>query len=125
MTDFSSLDKLMEFGLGLGIATQMMNTMNTTIARTAMPGVAINPGVYPAADLRNGQCENAQEAVPQPEYYIVHDEKVAGPFSEHQLDELIRKGIVGKKTFCWMPGQPQWNLAENIPQVNKLLLLNS
>lgn len=120
MTDFSSIDKLMEFGLGLGIATQMMNTMNTVIARTAVPGVGINPGICPAPNLNQ-----ERGAIKEEEYYIVHDEKVAGPFSEHQLDELIKKGTVRKNTFCWMPGQTSWNLAENIPAVNKLLLLNA
>lgn len=118
-TDFSSLDKLMEFGLGLGIATQMMNTMNTVIARTAMPGVGINPGMTATPG------QEKPRVTPCEEYYVVYDEKVAGPLTEHEMSKLIREGIVGRRTFCWKPGLSSWMPAEDIPDVNKLLLLNN
>lgn len=116
-TDFSSLDKLMEFGLGIGIANQMLNTMNTVVARTAVPGVGINPGVVnPTAPPAVTESRS---------YYIVNDDRVAGPMNERELEELIKKDIVTGKTFCWSPGMQGWALAENIPEVNKYLLLNS
>lgn len=118
-TDFSSLDKLMEFGLGLGIATQMMNTMNTVIACTAMPGVGINPGLSVTPEQVNTRVS------PREEYYVVYDEKVAGPLTEHEMSKLIREGIVDRHTFCWKPNLSSWMQAEDIPDVNKLLLLNS
>lgn len=117
-TDFSSLDKLVEFGLGVGIANQMINTMNHTIAQTAIPGVGINPGVTQAPNL------NAAPAAPTT-YYIVEDERLAGPLSENELGELVRKGVVSAQTLCWRPGLEAWKFAEDIPEVNKLLLLNS
>lgn len=120
-TDFSSLDKLIEFGLGLGIATQMMNTMNTVISNTAYPGVGINPGVIAPEKVNLNQVP---ATLPE-EYYIVKEDRVAGPLSEQELDILIKKGIVGRQTFCWRPGRPSWAFAMDIPEVNKLLLLNS
>lgn len=123
-TDFSSLDKLMEFGLGIGIATQMMNTMNHTIAKTAYPGVGINPGV---SNLRTSSPANQPPVAPpaQREFYIVENEHVAGPFNESELIRLIEKSLVRNDTFCWSPGMNGWNLAEDIPEVNKLILLYS
>lgn len=118
-TDFSSLDKLMEFGLGLGIATQMMNTMNTVISRTAMPGVGINPGINIKSDTLI-PFENRVE-----DYYIVSNEHIAGPLTELELIDLIKKKIVSGKTFCWYPGINKWKLCEEIPEINKLILLNS
>lgn len=118
-TDFSSLDKMVEFGLGLGIATQMMNTMNLALARTAVPGVGINPGVCSQPGAQ------APAAVPAGhQYYIVNQEKVAGPLNERELDELIKKGIVKADTLCWSPGMTAWKFASDIPEVNKLILLN-
>ena len=119
-TDFSSLDKLMEFGLGMGIATQMMNTMNTTLARTAMPGVGINPGVVSV------QPEKADTQACKPKgYYVVFDEKMAGPLTEQEIAQLVRNGKLQRKTFCWTPGLESWKFAEDIPEINKEFLLNS
>ena len=123
-TDFSSLDKLVEFGLGVGVATQMMNTMNATLARTAVPGVGLNPGIEKqpegAATGAPGAPQTAEKT-----YYIVKEEKVAGPFNEKELTELVAKHRVSKNTFCWYPGLPSWKMAQDIPEVNKILLLNS
>lgn len=117
-TDFSSLDKLVEFGLGIGIATQMINTMNHAIAQAAVPGVGINPGVTPNT--------SGNVAPPPPaNYYIVEADRLAGPLSEQELEELVRKGVVKADTLCWRPGLQAWKLSEDIPEVNKLLLLNS
>lgn len=120
-TDFSSLDKLIEFGLGLGIATQMMNTMNETLARTAVPGVGLNPGIK-----AQPQFNTVAPAIQMPrEYYIVKDDKVAGPFNEKELARLVEKGDVGNQTFVWSPGMQGWKFAQDLPEVNKILLLHS
>lgn len=120
-TDFSSLDKLVEFGMEVGIATQMMNTMNSVISHTAMPGVGINPGISAQPGLNGCNAKTPAEKT----YYIVKDEKVAGPFTESELSKLVADHKVTKKTFCWSAGMKSWTFAENIPEVNKILLLNS
>lgn len=118
-TDFSSLDKLVEFGLGVGIATQMINTMNQTLARAAYPGVGINPGLSPTPGIDNTVSSSPGG------YYIVYDERLAGPLTEQELATLVAKGVVKADTFCWHAGLNSWRLAEDIPEINKLLLLNS
>ena len=125
-TDFSSLDKLVEFGLGMGIATQMMNTMNNVISQTAMPGVGINPGLHSASPANASCIQQQQPQQPAVKlFYIVKDEHVAGPFDEKELATLVSNRKVNKKTFCWTPGMKSWTFAENIPEINKVLLLNS
>lgn len=124
-TDFSSLDKLVEFGLGVGIASQMMNTMQSVIARTAVPGVGINPGaVTIGSSSPGGAGGRILEAPLVKSYFIVKDEHVAGPLNEQELSILVKKGVVARDTFCWSPGMKGWNLAECIPEINKLILLN-
>lgn len=118
-TDFSSLDKLVEFGMGVSIATQMMNTMNHVIAQTAYPATGYNPGVIKKDDAP-AVPEDAQK-----KYYIVSDERVAGPMSATDVVALVKKGVVTEKTFCWFPGLNAWKLAGDIPEVHKLILLNS
>lgn len=134
-TDFSSLDKLVEFGLGIGIATQMMNTMNHVMAQTAIPGVGINPGqtsnaqamrqVAAPTSPAHSECKPLSTTPAPRTYYIVRDERLAGPLSEDELTQLVKRGVVTNDTFCWYPGLESWSLAEDIPEVNKLLLLNS
>lgn len=125
-TDFSSLDKLMEFGLGLGIATQMMNTMNTVISRTAVPGVGINPGIsfQPEKIENNLDIINSERKIDD-NYYVVYDERLAGPLNVADMEKLIKNKKIENNTLCWRPGLNSWKFAEDIPQVNKLLLLNS
>ena len=38
MNDFSSIDRLIEFGLSIAVAQQMMNTVNTCIHQMTIPG---------------------------------------------------------------------------------------
>ena len=113
--DFSSLDKLMEFGLGISVATQMMNTMNKALAQTAVPGVGINPGIT---------AQNSPVITKQKSYYILSGENTAGPFNEGELTTLVMKGIVNNETLAWEISMPTWSKAEAIPEVNKILILN-
>lgn len=117
--DFTSIDKLVEFGFGIGIATQMMNTMNHVMAQTAIPGVGINPGTV------SQQNAHRQYAATPAGYYIVHNDSTAGPFTAQELQTLVSNGVVTQETFVWHPGMAGWNRAVAIPEVNKLLILNN
>ena len=113
--DFSSLDKLVEFGLGLNVATQMMNTMNQAMANTAVAGVGINPGV--------SQAPGSQVNAPQTEYFIVVEGRQAGPFSAENMELLIEKNILTRQTLCWRQGMQAWMFAEDVPDINKIFVL--
>jgi hypothetical protein len=105
---FYSIDRLVEFGMGMAVAQQMVNTMNQTIATMRIPGAG-NPLTPP----------------PKPErvYYAVLDGRQAGPFSETELARLINDKKVSKETYVWYPGLREWKTAENVPEILRLVAL--
>ncbi len=103
---FFSLDKLVEFGLGMGVATQMANSMNQSLEAMRTPGVD-NP------------MRPAESAV----YYAVLEGKSAGPFLPTELSRLIADGKVSRTTYVWKPGMHQWERAENVSEVLRLVAL--
>ena len=103
---FYSMDRLMEFGLSMAMAQQMVKTMNNTINTIQVPGAG-----------------NPIPISPNSLFYTVIEGKQAGPFSESELSQLIRDKSVDKKTYIWKPGMSNWLQAENIPEVLKLVCL--
>lgn len=104
--DFSSIDRLVEFGLGIGVAQQMVNTMNHAIGNMALPGTAINSNQQPSTA-----------------YYAIIDAKQAGPLTPDELNLLVKKGAIVDDTLMWRTGLPAWRMAADIPDVKKLILL--
>lgn len=114
INNFDSVDKLVDFGLGIAMAQQMIKTMNTAMADINVPTVK-NPG---------------QNAFTQPptlpdkqQFYLGIDNNVAGPFSEPELADLIREDKVSPDTLIWKPGMTGWIQASQEPVVNKYILL--
>jgi len=56
-------------------------------------------------------------------YYVVLDGRSAGPFSEQELSRLLQEQKVTRTTYLWKPGMPRWELAENLPDVLRLVAL--
>ena len=108
MTDvsFYSMDKLVEFGLGTAVAAQMMNSMNTNLQQMKMPGV-----------------DNPMGASGDPVYFASLDGQASGPYSATELTRLIAEKKVVKETYIWKPGMFKWDLAQNLPEVLRLVAL--
>jgi hypothetical protein len=104
---FFSINRLVEFGMGMAMAQQMVKTMNAAITDMHIPG-AMNP---------------MQTASPQ-FYYAIIEGNQAGPFSEQELSRLIAEKIISKETYIWKPGLVQWEIAEKLPDVLKLVALS-
>ena len=105
--NFFSIDRLVEFGLGVGVAQQMVRSMNHAVANTVILG-AMNPMPWPqTAD----------------HLFVLLDGKPAGPFTEAEMMKLITQGSVHRNTYVWRPGLAKWEFAENIPEVLKLVAL--
>lgn len=100
---FYSIDRLVEFGLGIAVAQQMTASMNQAIQNTRFPG----PGSIPAARS----------------YHVVLDDKAAGPFSEHELSRLISENKLTRSTQVWTPGMPGWKRAEDVAEILRLVAL--
>ena len=104
--NFFAMDRLVEFGMGVAVAKQMAESMNQTIQNTHIPG-SQTPLLVP----------------PSRTYHVVLDGKNAGPFTEIEFSRLITDGRVKKDTHVWRPGMPKWELAENVPEVLRLVAL--
>lgn len=102
--NFASIDRLVEFGLGMAVAQQMVNSMNHALQNSHVPG-AHNPLQPPRS------------------YHAVLDDHSAGPFSESELSRLITEGRLTKATPVWRPGMPKWEPAQNVPEVLRLVAL--
>ena len=104
---FFSINRLVEFGMGMAVAQQMVNTMNSAITNIHIPG-SMNPTETAAPHF----------------YYAMVDGNQAGPFSEQELSRLIAEKKIVKETYIWKPGLLNWKMAEQIPEVLKLVALN-
>ena len=106
-TNFFSMDRLVEFGLGMGIAKQMVKSMNETMKSMHVPGTM-----------------NSMEQAKQTLFYVVIEERQVGPLTESELSRLINEKKVAKETYVWMPGMKNWKIIENVPEVLKLVALS-
>ena len=102
MNDFNSIEKLVEFGLGLSIAQQMVTMMNTSMQTMHIPGQII-----PA---------------PQKEWFLAKNGKSHGPYSEKEVKAKLNNKEITKDTFVWCVGMPVWKTAAETPEFLKLLL---
>ena len=105
--NFFSINRLIEFGMGLTIAQQMISTMNDSMKGMHVPGAM-----------------NSMEKTKQHLFYAMIEGKQAGPFSEKELSGLIAEKKVVKETYIWFPTLPNWKIAEQIPEVLRLVALS-
>lgn len=117
--NFFSIERLVEFGLGMGIAQQMVNSMNQAMQQTYIPG-PMN-GMVGGLSMAPGQAPMA--AGKPSAYFLVLDGKQAGPFAEEELSRLIQQGQVSKSTYVWRPGMAAWAHCEDVPEVLRLVAL--
>jgi len=103
--NYYSIDRLIEFGMGMAIAQQMINTMNQAMSQMHIPG-SMNQTLPVATS-----------------YYAMIDGLQTGPFSEQELTRLITEKKISKETYIWKPGMTKWELAERLPDVLKLVAL--
>ena len=102
--DFYSMDRLIEFGLGVNIARQMVNCMNQGMQNMHIPG-----------SMQNVQPQ--QSTI----YYVAIEGKQAGPFNESEMMQLVNLKKIDKDTLAWMPGMNAWQPIANVPSILKLI----
>ena len=84
-TDMFSIDKLVDFGMGMAVAQQMVKTMNYAIDNMHIPNV--------------GAANHPQ--MPSSSYYVAIDGQTAGPFPDGELMQLInQKKIKVEWKYC-------------------------
>ena len=106
--NFFSIERLVEFGLGMAVAQQMVQSMNHALQNTYIAG-----SMNPMPPQRNAST-----------FYVAIDGKQAGPFSETDLTQLIADGKLDKTSLVWMPGMTTWEAAENVAEVLRIVALS-
>lgn len=99
---FFSVDRLVEFGLSLSVAQQMIDMTNRNIQNMYIPG-SINSMPKPEANI-----------------YVAIDSKPVGPLTNAQFSEMVTLNKVNKDTLAWKPGMSGWT---PIGEISELVML--
>ena len=103
---FFSIDRLVEFGLGMGVAQQMIHVMNESVQSMYIPGT-----------------ESRMQQMSAKIYYVVIEGRSVGPLNESELTQLISNNKVTKDSLAWLPGMSAWKPIETVPEILKLIAL--
>ncbi len=113
---FFSMDRLLEFGLSMEMARQMMGVMNQSFSQMQIPSAKMPDG------------SNASKVISTMDsrllYHVVIDGKSTGPYNEQELTQLIQNKKLTNDSFVWQPGFTDWKRAEEVPEVLKLVALS-
>lgn len=105
-SSFFSIDRLVEFGLGMGMAQQMVGMMNQYMQQMYVPG----------------SIQSMPKQMPQI-YYVAIEGQQVGPLNDSELSRLISQKQVNKDSLAWMPGMAAWQPIEQIPAILKIVAL--
>ena len=109
MADDNSLfDKMIEMGMGMTIANQIPQMMNSVMPNQNQQVVASTPPPIVGNVFQIYACIRGQQV---------------GPLNEQECVQFIQKGLITKDTLMWKVGLPNWIAATQIPEIGKLLLL--
>ncbi|HIZ87415.1 MAG TPA: DUF4339 domain-containing protein [Candidatus Coprenecus pullistercoris] len=103
---FNSLDRLLEFGMSMAVAQQMIATMNHVIDNMQTPG------------------SGAPVIKTESQYYAIVDNVQIGPITEPEVNTLVSSYKIKEDTLMWKPGMSGWTQAKLIPEIMKLIILN-
>ncbi len=101
--NYSTLDRLLEFGMGMGMAQQMVNMMNQTMQTMQLPE----------------SSRPVQSAAK--EWFFVFDDKASGPYNEIDVKRLLLEKKVTKDTLTWSVGMSQWQKVETTPSMLRFI----
>jgi hypothetical protein len=107
---FYSVDRLIEFGMSMAVAQQMVKSMNDMMANMHIPGSMNHSRPF-------------EQSNPNNIFYAVIDGEQEGPFSEAEFAGLIASQKVVKETYVWKPGMIDWQFAGEIPSVLQIVAI--
>lgn len=94
------LEQIVELGIGLQFTQQLSSIL---------PNICDSSGSSENEDSWN--------------LYMSDGKIQAGPFSEKECCLLIDNEVLIEDSLIWMPKMSNWELAKNVPVINKLFLL--
>lgn len=104
--NFFSLDRLIEFGLGMAVARQMIDVMNQSMQSMYVPGSVQSISTPSVAPI-----------------YVIIDGKSVGPLGANEFTNLVSEKRISKNSLAWTPGQLNWQPIEQIPSLLKIIAL--
>lgn len=105
-SSFFSIDRLVEFGMGMAMAQQMVRVMNDSMQTMYVPGSPNN--------------------IPSPQAKPIHvclDGNAVGPLSEADFSKLVTEHRVVPETLVWTPGMLGWKPLSEVPEVLRIVAL--
>lgn len=99
---FFSIDRLVEFGMGMAMVQQMVQMMNQTMQQMQVPG---------------SQMPAPQSAT----IYVALGGQPVGPLAWSDFSRLVTEKKVTKDTLAWMPGMLGWKPIEQVPAILKIV----
>lgn len=99
-SNFFSIDNLVELGLGIAVAKNLVNGFNQNLNSATKP---IDYAV-----------RNAHVSI---------DHKDVGPLNETEIRQLFCERRLFADTLAWMPGMTEWKTIEQIPAILKIIAL--
>lgn len=103
---FYSIDRLIEFGMGMAMAQQMVKVMNETMQTMYVPG-----------------APNTISAPQSSTIYVGIEGKPLGPLNESEFAKMVSEKKVTCSTLVWTPGMTGWKPLEETPNVLKIIAL--
>jgi len=107
-----SAERLVEFGLGMAMARQMVEMFNQTM--TPMNTTIPTPGLSPAFQ---------RQPISTPSIYVGIDGKPMGPLSEYEFLELYRNKRITKDSLVWISGMANWQRIEETPNILRIIAM--
>ena len=107
--DFSVIDRLVAFGIEASFASSLVSKMNDAMSGMKVPGAMAN-GI--PADHEGGRL-----------WYARIDGRTVGPMEEKEVMACLLEKRIGKDSFVWSHGMPQWKRVEEVPEILKLVML--
>lgn len=115
---FFSIDRLLEFGMSMAVAQQMINTMNASLGQMVNGFNTVMQAPIPGSKMPAPTLQQPQQLI-----YVAIDGQQVGPLSDSDFSHLVSQKKVNKDTLVWMPGMQNWQPIENVPAILKIIAL--
>lgn len=120
--NFYSVDKLVEFGLSMAVANQMVNSMNTALQNSYIAGAQMTSHGSQLSMQNKGVNTTSQLPPDAPQNIsVVIENRTIGPLTPLEFCLLIDKKIIISSTLAWLPGMTDWKQIIDIPELLKLI----
>ena len=106
-----SVDRLVEFGLGMAMAQQMVQMFNQSVAPMMGSAFGAQSSAAAAQQWQTPVC------------YVGIEGKPVGPLHEYEVVQFYQNGKITKDSLTWMPGMSNWQRIEETPAILKIIAM--